>query len=260
MNTGPFSRLPAAAVFDDRLSAGALRVLAALGVYADAQGMCYPAVTTLARRLGRDRRNVQRDIGTLVAMGYVERVLTIRATKGGYGRNRYVLAYPPAPDAVLGTASPDSDARSDTGAPQRCGAGNPSDAVPGTAPDAVLGTAQTIPLNYPNEERPSGRARAQDRNREGKGANPSTSEPEGQDARQEEGGIALEPPPSELEALIQRWARIEARATGYDMFEARKRLIVEVLKHGLPATAARLERNYPPGRPARSLNGAAGLH
>ena len=93
--TGRFSRLPAAAVVDLRLSAEALRVLAVLGCYADKTGRCWPAVTTMARRLGLHRTTVQRHLRKLEGtLGHVDRTETIRETRGGWGRNRYRLSYP----------------------------------------------------------------------------------------------------------------------------------------------------------------------
>jgi DNA-binding transcriptional ArsR family regulator len=92
--TGRFSRLPAAAVVDRRASAEAVRVLGLLGCYADKDGYCWPAVTTLARRLGLHRTTVQRHLRKLEALGYVDRAETMRASRGGWGRNRYRLSYP----------------------------------------------------------------------------------------------------------------------------------------------------------------------
>jgi DNA-binding transcriptional ArsR family regulator len=94
---GRFARLPDAAVFDARLSAEALRVLAALATYADSVGFCFPALTTIAKRLGLERRTVQRHLRKLEAAGYVVTGRSIRSSRGGYGRNRYLLVYPAAP-------------------------------------------------------------------------------------------------------------------------------------------------------------------
>ena len=111
---GRFSRLPAAAVFDARLSKTALRVLAALGIYADRHGCCWPAVGTIANRLGVSRAAVHRQLRRLQETRYVDITRCTRLT-GGNAPNRYHLAYPkvtgielpPEADGYDGGASPD---------------------------------------------------------------------------------------------------------------------------------------------------------
>lgn len=91
---GHFSRLPAAAVFDRRLSAANLRVLAALGVYADPNGYCWPSLTTVGRRIGCTRQNVAYHIKKIRKLGY----LLVTQRKRGNGMNEvnlYQLVYPP---------------------------------------------------------------------------------------------------------------------------------------------------------------------
>ena len=68
--TGPrLSIIPADAVFDERLSATDLRVLAALGVHSDRKGNCNPSLGYLAKRLKTDRRHVRRRIRKLEDLG-----------------------------------------------------------------------------------------------------------------------------------------------------------------------------------------------
>ncbi len=96
MTPGPFARVAAAAVFDEKMPAAALRVLAAVASYADAAGVCFPAVSTIADRLGLTRRMVQRHMRALEVGGYVERQTTKRS-RGGFGANLYRLRFPAAP-------------------------------------------------------------------------------------------------------------------------------------------------------------------
>jgi DNA-binding transcriptional ArsR family regulator len=91
--TGQFSRLPAAAVADPNVSHAALRVLAALGVYVDRDGVCWPATNTLAGLLGVSRAAVQKQIRSLERQGYVTTTRQRRAN-GGTGPNIYRLKYP----------------------------------------------------------------------------------------------------------------------------------------------------------------------
>ena len=98
---GPFARVASAAVFDERMPAEAVRVLAAIATYADAAGACFPAVSTVADRLGLTRRTIQRHMRALEACGYVERQPT-RRSRGGFGANLYRLRFPamPMPERV----------------------------------------------------------------------------------------------------------------------------------------------------------------
>lgn len=71
--TGPkFAILPARAVYDENLGHAEMRVLAALGTYADVNGSCWPSIRTLAKRLGhKNRRTTQRHIRKLQELGYI---------------------------------------------------------------------------------------------------------------------------------------------------------------------------------------------
>lgn len=70
--SGNLSIIPAAAVFDDRLSAADIRVLAALGAYADKEGRCWPATSTIASRTGISERYVRTCLRNLEGFGYLK--------------------------------------------------------------------------------------------------------------------------------------------------------------------------------------------
>lgn len=74
-NKGPrFGRLsiiPAAAVFDTRLGNADVRVLCALGTFADKSGKCWPATTTLAEKLGISDRRVRSCLRKLETCGHL---------------------------------------------------------------------------------------------------------------------------------------------------------------------------------------------
>ncbi len=70
--SGNLSIIPAAAVFDRRLSNADVRVLAALGTYAGKDGRCWPAVTTLSMRTGICERHVRTCLHRLAGRGYLE--------------------------------------------------------------------------------------------------------------------------------------------------------------------------------------------
>ncbi len=70
--SGRLSIIPAAAVFDRRLSHADVRVLAALGAHADKNGRCWPATTTLANTTGMSERHARTSLRNLENIGYVE--------------------------------------------------------------------------------------------------------------------------------------------------------------------------------------------
>ncbi len=69
--SGSLSIIPAAAVFDKGLGNADLRVLNALGAFADRSGRCWPATTTLAQKLGVSARRVRTCLRTLEAHRYI---------------------------------------------------------------------------------------------------------------------------------------------------------------------------------------------
>ncbi len=71
-SSGHLSIIPAAAVFDHRLSHADIRVLAALGTYTGKDGRCWPAVSTLAQKIGLSQRHVHRCLQALSKCGVVE--------------------------------------------------------------------------------------------------------------------------------------------------------------------------------------------
>ena len=88
MSNARYSIISARAVFDQRLSSSEVRVLNALGTYADGEGWCFPNQTTLAERLGLSRQFVCGAIKRLVSCGYVE-----TAARTAQGRGRVGLTY-----------------------------------------------------------------------------------------------------------------------------------------------------------------------
>lgn len=67
-----FSILPAAAVADNRLSSAQLRTLAALGIFGDRDGWCWPSLARLAAMVHKSRQAVSRDIQALADLGYIQ--------------------------------------------------------------------------------------------------------------------------------------------------------------------------------------------
>jgi hypothetical protein len=111
--TERWAKVAQAAIYDSRMSAERLRVLAAIASYADFKSNeCYPAVSTIAARLTLSRRMVQLHLRGLEQLGYVRTLPQMRTSRraggngGGSASNRYVLQFPvpPSPPAAHGSA------------------------------------------------------------------------------------------------------------------------------------------------------------
>ena len=94
-----FSRCPAAAVFDQNLTDGEVRGLAAAGAFTDKTGICRASQSKLALRLGVARQTVHRWFASLVAKGYLRLIRKTKRANGSDGPNVYQLIYPPLPEA-----------------------------------------------------------------------------------------------------------------------------------------------------------------
>lgn len=92
---GTFSAVSRAAIFDARLSATELRVLAAIASYANKGSIAWPAQQTLATRLGLGLRTVHRATLALERVGYLVTERRNRTDgRGGKAANCYTLAFP----------------------------------------------------------------------------------------------------------------------------------------------------------------------
>ncbi len=69
--TGHFAAISAVAVFDGRLGNADIRVLCALGAFADRSGKCWPATKTLAQKLGISDRRVRTCLRNLEACDHL---------------------------------------------------------------------------------------------------------------------------------------------------------------------------------------------
>ena len=70
--SGDLAIIPAAAVFDRRLRNADVRILAALGSFADRDGRCWPAESTLADGTGISERHIRDRLHVLEDVGYVQ--------------------------------------------------------------------------------------------------------------------------------------------------------------------------------------------
>ncbi len=111
MSTAAFSRVPARAASDGRLSRTALCVLIALCRYVDEDGVAFPSQSTLARDLGmRRRQSVNAAIRELMERGYLRAAPQRRRTGGGFSTLTYTVLYE-APSAFEIIRSMQSPAR-----------------------------------------------------------------------------------------------------------------------------------------------------
>ncbi len=72
MSNARFSILQAKAVKDQRISDAQFRTLAALGMYADEDGWCFPSLTRIGGDLGKSKQAAGRDVIALRKLGYLE--------------------------------------------------------------------------------------------------------------------------------------------------------------------------------------------
>jgi hypothetical protein len=97
-----WSILPVRALLDRKLTQSEFRVLAAMCVYTNSYGVCWPGTQTIGAILGMDQGNVSRAIQKLVRRGYVRRLMAkdYQLEYAKFGKiNRYQVLY--QPDAAL---------------------------------------------------------------------------------------------------------------------------------------------------------------
>jgi hypothetical protein len=68
-----FSIVPSASVTDNEIPDGTFRTLAALGVFGDKNGWCFPGLEKLSKMRGISRMAVSKHISKLVELGYLEK-------------------------------------------------------------------------------------------------------------------------------------------------------------------------------------------
>ena len=103
MSNARFSILQAKAISDTRISNSQFRTLAALGLYGDQEGWCFPKLSTLGKLLAKSKQAVSKDIQMLAELGYVEVKHQYRED-GSQMNNLYRLVFDSAP-----TRQPDVD-------------------------------------------------------------------------------------------------------------------------------------------------------
>ena len=72
MSNARFSITPSGAVSDKRISDAQFRTLAALGVFGDKNGWCWPGLKVLADMLGKSKQAVSKDIQYLKKIEVIE--------------------------------------------------------------------------------------------------------------------------------------------------------------------------------------------
>lgn len=99
-----WSVIPVRALLDRKLAAVQFRTLAALCVFTNSHGVCWPGIETLAKIVGSDKAVISRTITRLVKIGYVRRLRPqdYQMEHAKFGKiNRYQVLY--QPDAPLPT-------------------------------------------------------------------------------------------------------------------------------------------------------------
>ena len=131
---------------------GDMLVLLALADWANDDGMCFPAIPTIARRARMTGRNVQLCLRKLCNLGLVR----IEDNAGPHGVNRYFVTARPDRDAVAAatTSSGGGEKFSPVEEPQE-GVKNDAQGVKPASPGGEAGFTQTViePSTEPSTER-----------------------------------------------------------------------------------------------------------
>lgn len=88
-----FCIIPRRAIEDERFSMSHLRVLAALGSYADRNGWCFPSTSTIGGIIGVSRQRVSLCVSELQEWGYIEIHRRTRPTDLGQTSNGYRVLF-----------------------------------------------------------------------------------------------------------------------------------------------------------------------
>jgi hypothetical protein len=116
MSNARFTILQARAVKDTRITDAQFRTLAALGMYADQDGWCFPSLTTIGDDLGKTKQAVGRDTIALKKLGYLDVYHRHDKKTGGRRSNLYRLRFDfpvvPSQLTVDAPSTPEVDAPS----------------------------------------------------------------------------------------------------------------------------------------------------
>jgi len=138
-----FSVIPVRAVTDKNMPVPVFRTLAALGLFTDKNGWCYPSLRALSELLGVSRSRVSRHIKWLAEHGYLN-VLPQYNTDGSRGTNRIQVRfdYQPEDDFAAETPPEAEDEPSKTAEDEpQAGEGVLRPAQQGVSPSATGGVS-----------------------------------------------------------------------------------------------------------------------
>jgi hypothetical protein len=132
MSNARFSILQARAISDKRISDAQFRTLAALGMYADKNGWCFPSLKTLGVDLNKSPQAVGRDTIALRKLGYLQVKNRYDAKTHSRHSNLYRLLFDfNVDDSTLSTpdvdtlSTPDVEVNVPINAPKNCGDKSP---------------------------------------------------------------------------------------------------------------------------------------
>jgi hypothetical protein len=143
MSNARFSILQARAVEDKNISNAQFRTLAALGMYGDKEGWCFPKLQTLAIILGKSKQAVSKDLQELQTLGYVEIRHQFRPD-GGMKNSLYRLQFGEITPPQRGDDTPST--------PEIEAPYHPDIDTPSTSEVDALTPHINDPINAPKEE------------------------------------------------------------------------------------------------------------
>lgn len=141
-----FAIVPARALDDTRLRGGALKVLLALGTYCDRDGWCWPAMQSVADRVGVTRQAVQQHIRDLEALGYVQTKGRVRGD-GGQTSNAYRVIFDADLPPEFDRATPPQAELAPT--PPQAQSLHPPQALELAPPASSRACTKNVPMNVP---------------------------------------------------------------------------------------------------------------
>jgi DnaD/phage-associated family protein len=92
-----FSITPAAAVSDASLSNGAFRTLAALGVFGDKNGWCWPGLSLIAKMRGMSKQAISKHTKELAIKGYIKKLPRFDKETGARKSDYIQIQFNPTP-------------------------------------------------------------------------------------------------------------------------------------------------------------------
>ncbi len=231
-----YSIIPAAAVLDQGIERGDLRVLCFLGTHTDKLGWCFLSQVTIAAELGCSRSTVQRSLARLNAAGYVQTRVSDPNSSRPHACHAYRVIMDRDDPSIGPSESEIEDQKNDAGCPP---VGTPPEKVP--AQDGHGGAQPYVGTERPSKKEGGGSGSA--RARDASVYSPDAYRLSGDLARVCGHDVSFLPP---------RWARDGVRVAqafldagyGRDLMLQEAKLIISHKRDGAPETPSYFDKPF----------------